>query len=119
MLSYHSLYCLPHRWRRLNLQPCVRSPGWRRAGLQEYVAYPRAARVRVPLTHRPSVSPPDKYPPEVLRPLLCQARLDRGDALFTGVRGIEILGSSSLEKMLILSLSPYVFISGQWVGLTY
>ena len=33
MLSQHFLYCLPHRWGRLNLQPPVRSPGWRRAGL--------------------------------------------------------------------------------------
>jgi hypothetical protein len=40
-------------------------------------------------------------------------------SVFTQVRGIGLLGSSSLEKMLILSLSPYVFISGQWVGLTY
>jgi hypothetical protein len=56
-------------------------------GLARIWLYPRAATVRVPLTHRPTVAPPDKYPPEVLRPLLCQARRDRGHALFSRVRG--------------------------------
>src|SRR5215212_10996239 len=60
------------------------------------MAYPRAATVRVPLTHRPSVPPSDKYPPEVLRPLACQARRSRGDALCTRVRGRGILRSSAM-----------------------
>src|SRR5215207_4164186 len=66
------------------------------------MAYPRAAAVRVPLTHRPSVPPPDKYPPEVLRPLVCQARRNRGHALFTRVPRRRILRSSPV--LLFVSL---------------
>jgi hypothetical protein len=43
----------------------------------------------------------------------------RVEGEFYELRHNGVLGSSLLGKMLVLSLSPYVFISGQWVGHTY
>src|SRR5215212_7201398 len=73
MLSYH-LYCLPHRWGRLNVQPSVRSPRWRRADYTRLAA-------------RSVWTVAMRYSPECVEYAFCELRLTRvlGSSLSSGV----------------------------------